>query len=361
MVVLPLQPVSVSVSALNPVCAGTSVTYTATPTNGGLSPTYQWKVNGIIQGANLSTYTYVPLNSDIITCTVLSNAACPTNNPATSPPLTMTVNPNLPVNIIISTPTNPFCLGSSVTFTAVPTNGGIPNYQWKVNGINVGVNSSTYTYTPAGGDVVSCIMNSSLPCTTGNPATSNSITMIVNTGLPAGVTITATPNPFCPGGSVTCNAAPTNGGLLPGYQWKVNGSNVGTNSNTYTYNPTNGDSVRCIMTSNLACVTGSPASSAKIIMSGTLAPIVTFAACFDTITTINAKPIKLKGGIPLGGTYSGPGVNSGTGYFNPAVSRCRNKDNHLFLHQFNAVLCSKINFNYQFSIINFQLRKSNLT
>ena len=74
------------------------------------------------------------------------------------------------------------------------------------------------------------------------------------------------------------------------------------------------------MTSNLNCVTGNPASSSEIIMSGTLAPIVTFTSCFDTITTVNAKPIKLKGGIPLGGTYSGPGVNSLTGVFTPAIA-----------------------------------------
>jgi uncharacterized protein (TIGR02145 family) len=55
-------------------------------------------------------------------------------------------------------------------------------------------------------------------------------------------------------------------------------------------------------------------------MSGTLAPVVTFTSCFDTITTIGAKPYKLKGGIPLGGTYSGPGVNSVTGVFNPALA-----------------------------------------
>ena len=55
-------------------------------------------------------------------------------------------------------------------------------------------------------------------------------------------------------------------------------------------------------------------------MSGTLAPIVSFASCFDTVTTVNAKPFKLKGGLPLGGTYSGPGVNSLTGTFTPSVA-----------------------------------------
>jgi uncharacterized protein (TIGR02145 family) len=82
----------------------------------------------------------------------------------------------------------------------------------------------------------------------------------------------------------------------------------------------NNDSVRCILTSNLNCVTGSPVSSAKVIMNGTLAPIVTFTSCFDTITTVSAKPFKLKGGIPLGGTYSGPGVNSLTEIFAPSLA-----------------------------------------
>ncbi len=81
-----------------------------------------------------------------------------------------------------------------------------------------------------------------------------------------------------------------------------------------------GDSIRCLMTSNLSCVTGSPAGSNKIIMAEKIKPNVTFAPCFDTITTVNAKPFKLKGGLPIGGTYSGPGVNSTTGVFNPAVA-----------------------------------------
>jgi len=53
-------------------------------------------------------------------------------------------------------------------------------------------------------------------------------------------------------------------------------------------------------------------------MSGTLASIVTFTLCNDSVTTTNAKPFKLKGGIPLGGTYSGAGVAGGI--FNPAIA-----------------------------------------
>jgi uncharacterized protein (TIGR02145 family) len=40
--------------------------------------------------------------------------------------------------------------------------------------------------------------------------------------------------------------------------------------------------------------------------------------CNDIITTTDAKPFTLKGGVPLGGTYTGPGVNAGI--FNPSLA-----------------------------------------
>jgi uncharacterized protein (TIGR02145 family) len=340
MIVNPLNPVSITISpSANPVCSGTAVTYFASPVNGGSSPFYQWKVNGANVGTNGLTYTYTPINGDIVKCVLTSNILCPSGNPATSNTVTMIVNPNLPVSVSISASSNPFCQGSAVTFTATPTNGGtLPSYQWKVNGINVGPNNPVYTYIPVSGDLILCILTSNIACPTGNPATSNTITMIQNNNLLAGVSIVASSNPFCPGNSVIFTATPFNGGTNPSYQWKVNGVNVGTNSSTYSYNPVDGDSIRCIMTSNLSCVTGNPASSAKIIMSGTLAPIVTFTSCFDTIATVNAKPIKLKGGIPLGGTYSGPGVNSLTGVFTPSSAGTGTK---IITYTYtNAAMCS---------------------
>jgi len=87
--------VSVSISAsINPICADTSVTFTATTTNGGTSPLYQWKKNGaIIAGDTTTTYTYIPVDNDSIICQLTSNTACSQNNPATSNLITMTINP----------------------------------------------------------------------------------------------------------------------------------------------------------------------------------------------------------------------------------------------------------------------------
>jgi uncharacterized protein (TIGR02145 family) len=58
--------------------------------------------------------------------------------------------------------------------------------------------------------------------------------------------------------------------------------------------------------------------------------------CNDSITTTSAQPFKLKGGIPLGGTYSGPGVTNGIFY--PAIAGA---GSHQITYTYtNAALCS---------------------
>ena len=268
MIVNPNLPVSVTVApSANPVCAGTSVTFTATPTNGGSTPSYQWKVNGINASTNSATYSYVPANNDAVTCVVTSNATCATGSPATSNQVKMVVNPILPVSVSIIASGNPVCTGSTVTFTATPTNGGAtPAYQWYINALPIGTNSSTYSYIPVTGDQIYVVLTSSLSCSTGSPSTSNTITMGVNTNLPTSVSIAASINPVCAGTSVTFTATPDNGGSTPGYKWYKNTVLVGSNSSTYTYFPANNDAISCVLTSNLVCATGSPASSNIVSM-----------------------------------------------------------------------------------------------
>ncbi|MCX6250994.1 MAG: hypothetical protein NTX61_09590 [Bacteroidetes bacterium] len=83
----------------------------------------------------------------------------------------VTVNPAGMVSVNISASANNICEGTSITFTAIPVNGGTnPVYQWLVNGGGVWPNALTITYTPTNGDQISCILNSSAICASGNPA-----------------------------------------------------------------------------------------------------------------------------------------------------------------------------------------------
>jgi parallel beta-helix repeat protein len=103
------------------------------------------------------------------------------------------VNPNLPVSVSITASANPVYSGTLVTFTAVPINGGtIPIFQWMVNlTIVPGANNSSYSYIPANGDAVSCILTSNATCIIGNPATSNTVIMNVS-NLPVNYNVTGT-------------------------------------------------------------------------------------------------------------------------------------------------------------------------
>ena len=126
------------VASTNPVCQGSSVTYLATPVNGGSNPLFQWKVNGNNIGNNSPMYIYNPTNNDVVTCVLTSNDTCVIGNPATSNSITMSVNPLLPVSVSVLSSANPVCQSTCVDFTATFLNGGSsPTYQWFVNGNNV--------------------------------------------------------------------------------------------------------------------------------------------------------------------------------------------------------------------------------
>jgi len=321
--VTPGDSISVDISSsIDSICEGSSVTFTAQTLNTGTNPLFQWFINGVDTNHNDSILTYIPTQSDTVFCIITSFEPCRSNNPDISNTQIINVLPILPVSINISASENPVCIHDSVTYTGVAMNGGLnPGYQWHINGNPIGTNVSNYSNVPSNGDQVYCLLTSTEQCTTNNPATSDTITMIVNPLLPVGITISASTNPVCEGSLVTFTSISTNGGSSPNYQWQVNGINTGTNSPNFTYNPVNGGLVSCTLTSNAECVTNNPATSNTINMSVGESPYVNFAICFDTITTLNAKPFKLKGGIPLGGTYSGNGTSwtSETGWtFNPS-------------------------------------------
>lgn len=179
--------VTIAADATGSICEGTAVTFTATPVNGGSTPVYQWKKGTVNVGTGGSTYTDNTLTTtDVISCELISNAACTSVTPVTSNTITFTVNPVVTPSVIISaTPATGVCAGASVAFEATQINGGnTPGYQWFNGTTAVGSNAAAFSYVPANGDVISCVLTSDAECASAATATSNEIITLVHP-LPA--------------------------------------------------------------------------------------------------------------------------------------------------------------------------------
>ncbi len=303
---------SISASPSGAICAGTSVTFTATAGGGGTTPTFQWQVNGINAGTGGTTFTSSALlNIDIVTCILTSSSPCAAPTTATSNAITMIVNPIVVPSVsIIDSPGGAVCVGSSVTFTASPTNGGTtPTYQWQVNGLNVGSGGTVYsTSSLANSDIVTCSMTSNATCPSVPNATSNAITVVIDPILVPSdtISISSGTNPTCSGQAVTFDAAITNGGSAPVYQWQINGVNAGTGLSTFTSSTlNNGDVVTCILTSNATCVSPASVTSPAITMVVNPTPATpTISQAGTTLTSSSATGNQwyLNGVIIVGAT-----------------------------------------------------------
>jgi hypothetical protein len=254
-------------------CNGSTVNMVAAA-GGNPTPTIQWQqsTNGgstwtNISGATSNTYSFScsTTQSGYKYRAVYSNT-CGNDTSGIS---TLTVNPNLTPTATISVSSLSICAGTPDTFSVVATNGGNgPAYQWQLNNTNVGTNSTTYINNSlTSTDVVKCIVTSNATCLATNTATSNTKSVTVNPVLTPSVSIAANPGTsIYVGTSVTFTATATNGGNTPVYQWKKNGTIVGTNSNTYTNsNWSANDTISCTITSNATCASPLTANNYVVI------------------------------------------------------------------------------------------------
>lgn len=290
---------SIAANPGNNICAGTSVTFTATAVNGGTNPFYTWFLNGsnVLSGAFVNTYTNNTLsNGDFVTCTVSSNLGCATNNPATSNMITMTVNPIPTVNI---TGANTVCNGAPptvLTANASVTPGSIVSYEWFIGGVSQGAPSPVSTF------------NATLPGT-------YTVRVLSAAGCPQ------TSAPFVvtlPTYTITATAGP-NGTISPSGSVVVN---CGDNQ-TFTITPNGGYSIQDVLvdavsvgpvgTYTFTNVTGPHTISATFFISGCINPPTANAGannsfCANASYTLNGSV----GGSATAGTWSGGG-----GTFNP--------------------------------------------
>jgi gliding motility-associated-like protein len=206
------------------------------------------------------------VGTGVTTVTVSQNADPPLYVSATPQSKTLTVTlPVTPDVSIAAQYINP-CTGSPVTFTATTNHGGAnPNYQWKINGNNAGTNTKTFASSIlSDGDVVTCTCtNTDNTCIAGFSEISNPVKLNLITPSTPTASITASVNSVYPGTPITFTASVSNANSMVGYQWAVNGSNVGTGNSVFISDAfANGDIVTCTITSTAACST--PATSEPI-------------------------------------------------------------------------------------------------
>ncbi len=280
--------VTISGAPSGPICAGTGVVFTPVPTNGGVSPTYQWFVNGLSVGTSPFYSTSTLANGNTVYCIMTPTAGgCTSPATATSATITMTVNP-LPTAVTVSGG-GTFC--GNTTITAANGGSGTIYYQGTTSG-------GTSTATPSVSQVIatSGTYYFNAQSAAGCWGTQGSATVVVNT-LPSTVTVTGGGS-FC-GGTTTLNA-----------------SNLGDGTIYYQGITSNGVSV------------ASPTSSQVIAASGTYYFRAYNGTCWSNqgsaVVTINALPTVIT--VTGAGTFCGnttiTAANGGSGtiYFQGTTS-----------------------------------------
>jgi RHS repeat-associated protein len=274
---------SVTISANNNnICEGSSVTFTASPINGGSSPYYYWYINGSYIAAGYSnTFSTSSLtNGQQVTCVMNTSAPCYTTYSATSNAITMNVNSLQTMGVTISGNTS-ICQGSPASFVANVTNStGNLSYQWKKNGNNItsdAIGAPPYVFSLnsfSNNDVFSCVVS-----TTGcaYPATSNSLT--VSIAQPQTFSVGPAPSliNFCQGATANFTASSTH--VAYNYQWYINGSPVnGANSSTFSTTATSVSQLQSISVTantNASCVSNSSATGSAQYIPFVVNPVVT--------------------------------------------------------------------------------------
>lgn len=231
---------TVSISAnTNNVCQGTPITFTASQSNGGSSPSYTWYVNNnLVSGATGSTYTTSSLTpGSQVYCMLFSNYPCVTSNTAQSNIISPTINARQNMTATING-NSTICGSASVGFSVgMQNSGGNLTYQWKRNGNNVSSNQGSpppyaLAYGPVNnGDVFQCVVTSD-GCY--NQATSNSVTIAITQPQAFSVSVGPTTGiSYCTGQTVTFTANANAG--VSSYQWQQNGGNIpGATGSSYT-------------------------------------------------------------------------------------------------------------------------------
>jgi len=192
---------------------------------------------------------------------VTTHNGCP-NDTAT---VAIVVNKSLPPTPADSA-TATACAGSNLYLFANPDTTAAVTYHWSgPNGFTSTLQNPVIISATAAATGKYFVVDTMQGC----PSAIDSISIVVNSVTPVSVHITASPgDTVCTGTLVSFTATSTSGGVNPAYQW-VTGTTpvVGAVTSTWaTPSLTNGETVYCIMSSDIVCPSPINANSNVITM-----------------------------------------------------------------------------------------------
>jgi len=169
---------------------------------------------------------------------------------------------------------------------------------------------------------------------------------------------------FIPDGQTVCSRQSTGLSLQSqvtgtSFTWSVTGASAGITG----YGPGTGNMIQQVLVNStyvpgwvtyqvVPVANGCTGISNSATVTVDPVPAVSLIPCFDTVTTLTAQPIILKGGIPTGGSFSGTGVSGST--FDPSLAGAgTHQITYSYTNQFGCRDSARL------SISNFQLSTFN--
>ena len=201
--------VSIAVNTGNVICAGTNVVFTATPVNGGNSPTYQWIKNGVSVGNNNNIYADNNLKSyDSVWCILTSNLVCVNTPTAISNKAKFVVSSSPAIGTSTLTKATICSINGTVIANNTNTSGG---GVWSSNNLSIASVANNASKASA---VVTGLSNGSAILTytktTINGCASTADVMITVASVAAPI-ISTPPTSMCKSTSTSLSAAPIGG------------------------------------------------------------------------------------------------------------------------------------------------------
>jgi len=281
-----------------------------------------------VSGYSASSGTSIaqPLVNSGSTSEIVTYTVTPTANGCPGSPVSIQVTVK-PSPVLTSGTSFPLCSGglTTIVLQANPSGG---TFSWTATGSSPQV--SGYA-NGVGGTISQNLVNSGFNIET---VTYHVIPALNGCSGPnADVTVTVSPFAdvyFTPTGQTICSGTAPVIGLnshvsSPTFTWTATGSS----GNITGFGPGAGNTINQVLVNSgytvetvtyivTPYINNCPGSPGDVTIIVNPLPATSFTACTDIITTTDAMPFTLKGGLPLGGVYTGAGVAAGN--FSPAIA-----------------------------------------